>query len=304
VSASGSAAMQMYISALLFLITSNPFHFGPCMATQATELTDSDVGYVGPNPPKTTPPRASRLRDRLTFRTNVIPLYHALFEPAAYGGPSTSVSTDRATRALNIFIAAVGLVLAMPLFLLIAVAIKLSSRGPVFYKQTRIGLDRRWNSAPSHEDSRMEDLGGRPFTMYKFRTMVVSAESAKKEVWATPFDGRVTKLGRRLRNTRLDELPQLLNVLAGDMNIVGPRPEQPTIFAELREVIPNYHMRQRVMPGITGWAQVNLAYDTSVDDVRRKVEYDLEYLSTRSAARDLRIMVRTVPIVLSSRLGW
>jgi lipopolysaccharide/colanic/teichoic acid biosynthesis glycosyltransferase len=140
--------------------------------------------------------------------------------------------------------------------------------------------------------------------MYKFRTMVVTAESDKKEVWATPFDGRVTKLGRRLRNTRLDELPQLLNVLAGDMNIVGPRPEQPTIFAELREVIPNYHMRQRVMPGITGWAQVNLAYDTSIDDVRRKVEYDLEYLSTRSAARDLRIMARTVPIVLSCRLGW
>jgi lipopolysaccharide/colanic/teichoic acid biosynthesis glycosyltransferase len=274
------------------------------MATQATELTDSDAGYVGPNPPKTTRPRSSRLRDRLTFRTNVLPIYHALFEPATYGRLSRSVGTDRAPRALNIFIAAVGLVLAAPLFLFIAMAVKLSSRGPVFYKQTRIGLDRRWNSAPSHEDSRVEDLGGRPFTMYKFRTMVVSAESDKKEVWATPFDGRVTKLGRRLRNTRLDELPQLLNVLAGDMNIVGPRPEQPTIFAELREVIPNYHMRQRVMPGITGWAQVNLAYDTSVDDVRRKVEYDLEYLSTRSAARDLRIMVRTVPIVLSSRLGW
>jgi len=274
------------------------------MATTATELTDSDAGYVGPNSPNTTRPRASRLKDRLTFRTNVLPLYHALFEPVSYSRIRASVGTERATRILNIFVAALGLVLALPLFLLIAVAIKLSSRGPVFYKQIRIGLDRRWNSAPSHEDSRIEDLGGRPFTMYKFRTMVVTAESDKKEVWATPFDGRVTKLGRRLRNTRLDELPQLLNVLAGDMNIVGPRPEQPTIFAELREVIPNYHMRQRVMPGITGWAQVNLAYDTSVDDVRRKVEYDLEYLSTRSAARDLRIMARTLPIVLNSRLGW
>jgi len=274
------------------------------MATTATELTDSDAEYVAPNSLKTTRLGAWRLRDRLTLRTNALPFYQAVFEVASYRWLGAAVRTDRATRALNIFVAALGLLIALPLFLLIAVAIKLTSRGPVFYKQTRIGLDRRWNSAPSHEDSRIVDLGGRPFTMYKFRTMVVTAESDKKEVWATPFDGRVTKLGRRLRNTRLDELPQLLNVLAGDMNIVGPRPEQPTIFAELREVIPNYHMRQRVMPGITGWAQVNLAYDTSIDDVRRKVEYDLEYLSTRSAARDLRIMARTVPIVLSCRLGW
>lgn len=274
------------------------------MATPATELTDSDAEYVEPPIPETTRLSALRLRDRLPFRTNVLPFYHAVFEPVSYKWLSTAVRTDRATRALNIFVAALGLLTSVPLFLLIAVAIKLTSRGPVFYKQTRIGLDRRWNSAPSHEDSRIVDLGGRPFTMYKFRTMVVTAESDKKEVWATPFDGRVTKLGRRLRNTRLDELPQLVNVLAGDMNIVGPRPEQPTIFAELREVIPNYHMRQRVMPGITGWAQVNLAYDTSVDDVRRKVEYDLEYLSMRSAAHDLRIMARTVPIVLSCRLGW
>jgi lipopolysaccharide/colanic/teichoic acid biosynthesis glycosyltransferase len=278
------------------------------MATTATEITDSDTPCVEPNSAKTTRLRALRLRDRVTDRTNVIPLTRAFLELASYKGETASVGpplgTERATRALNIFVAALGLLIAVPLFLLISVAIKLSSRGPVFYKQTRIGLDRRSNGAPSHEDSRIEDLGGRPFTMYKFRTMVVTAESDKKEVWATPCDGRVTRVGRWLRRTRLDELPQLLNVLAGDMNIVGPRPERPTIFAELREVIPNYHMRQRVMPGITGWAQVNLAYDTSVDDVRRKVEYDLEYLSTRSAARDLRIMARTVPIVLSCRLGW
>jgi lipopolysaccharide/colanic/teichoic acid biosynthesis glycosyltransferase len=201
-------------------------------------------------------------------------------------------------------IATVLLLVTAPVFVLIALAIKLSSRGPVFYKQTRVGLDRRWKEAPSHTDSRLKDLGGKPFTMYKFRTMVVAAESDQREVWATPRDNRVTPIGRYLRTARLDELPQLLNVLAGDMNIVGPRPERPTIFAEMRQVIPNYHIRQRVMPGITGWAQVNLAYDTSVDDVRRKVEYDLEYLSTRSAARDLGIMARTVPIMLFSRLGW
>lgn len=278
------------------------------MPTTAAEVSGPDTKYVETKSPKTTRLRALRLRDGAIFRTNVLPFHDVFCEIGSYKGQSTTVGTllgtDRTTRVLNIFVAALGLLIAAPLFLLIALAIKLFSRGPVFYKQTRIGLDRRWNSAPSHEDSRIQDLGGRPFTMYKFRTMVVAAESDQKEVWATPRDGRVTKIGRRLRLTRLDELPQLLNVLAGDMNIVGPRPERPTIFAELREAIPNYHMRQRVMPGITGWAQVNLAYDTSVDNVRRKVEYDLEYLSTRSAARDLGIMARTVPIMLFCRLGW
>jgi lipopolysaccharide/colanic/teichoic acid biosynthesis glycosyltransferase len=278
------------------------------MPTTAAEVSGPDTKYVETKSRKTTRLRALRLRDGAIFRTNVLPFYDASCEIGSDKGQSTIVGTllgtDRTTRVLNIFVAALGLLIAAPLFLLIALAIKLFSRGPVFYKQTRIGLDQRWNNAPSHEDSRIQDLGGRPFTMYKFRTMVVAAESDQKEVWATPRDGRVTKIGRHLRLTRLDELPQLLNVLAGDMNIVGPRPERPTIFAELREAIPNYHMRQRVMPGITGWAQVNLAYDTSVDDVRRKVEYDLEYLSTRSAARDLRIMARTVPIMLFCRLGW
>lgn len=300
------AATQVHMPRVLILGPYLLIH--PRMATTAAEVTGPDTEYVETNSPKKTRLRAFRLRDRATFRPNVLPLPEALFEVGSHKGQSTTagtlLGTERATRALNMFVAALGLLVAAPLFLLIAVAIKLSSRGPVFYKQTRIGLDRRWNSAPSHVDSRIQDLGGRPFTMYKFRTMVVAAERDKKEVWATPCDERVTKIGRRLRLTRLDELPQLMNVLAGDMNIVGPRPERPTIFAELREVIPNYHMRQRVMPGITGWAQVNLAYDTSVDDVRRKVEYDLEYLSTRSAARDLGIMARTVPIMLFCRLGW
>lgn len=215
-----------------------------------------------------------------------------------------SVGIDRAARFVNIFVAALGLIVGGPLFVLIAIAIKLSSSGPVFYKQTRIGIDRRWNREPSHRDLRTKDLGGRPFTMYKFRTMVLRAEPDNKEVWATPRDERVTALGRYLRITRLDELPQLLNVVLGDMNIVGPRPERPTIFAELRETIPNYHMRQRVMPGITGWAQVNQAYDTCVDDVRRKVAFDLEYLGTRSVTRDLLIMARTIPIMLLCRFGW
>lgn len=211
---------------------------------------------------------------------------------------------DRTTRILNVAVAAIVLVIAAPIFFLVTLVIKLTSNGPVLYKQTRVGLDRRWNRKSSHESLRHKDLGGRPFTMYKFRTMVIDAEPDNKEVWATPQDQRVTPVGRFLRASRLDELPQLLNVLAGDMNIVGPRPERPGIFAELRQEIPNYHLRQRVMPGITGWAQVNQSYDTCVGDVRRKVAYDLEYLGTRSVVRDLSIMARTIPIMLLCRFGW
>lgn len=284
------------------------------MATTAAEVSgidsDSDTPLVvDPSSRNSLTFRKLRSRGHAVFRSNELPFFYPLFER---GGPTEAPSqsiaaphgSDSATRVLNIVVGVIGLLLTAPLFVLIAIAIKLTSRGPVFYKQTRIGLDRRWNRAPTHADSRIRDLGGSPFTMYKFRTMVVAAESDSKEVWARPDDERVTMIGRRLRVTRLDELPQLLNVLAGNMNIVGPRPERPTIFAELREAIPDYHMRQRVMPGITGWAQVNQAYDTSVDDVRRKVQFDLEYLSTRSVTRDLRIMARTVPIMLFSRLGW
>jgi lipopolysaccharide/colanic/teichoic acid biosynthesis glycosyltransferase len=119
-----------------------------------------------------------------------------------------------------------------------------------------------------------------------------------------PGDKRITPVGRFLRATRLDELPQLFNVLRGDMNVVGPRPERPEIFAELRSAIPFYHVRQRVMPGITGWAQINQCYDQCVDDVRRKVDLDLEYLRSRSVGQDLSIMARTVPIMVKRQLGW
>jgi lipopolysaccharide/colanic/teichoic acid biosynthesis glycosyltransferase len=220
---------------------------------------------------------------------------------ANFGRP---LGTHTWTRALNVFVALIGLLLAWPICLLIAVAVKLTGKGPVLYTQTRIGLDRRGDSAPKDVDSRVRDLGGRPFTMYKFRTMVDTAEVDSKEVWATPSDKRVTPLGRFLRVSRLDELPQLWNVLAGNMNIVGPRPERPQIFAELRTVIPHYHLRQRVMPGITGWAQINQPYDTCVEDVRRKIELDLEYVRTRSVGRDISIMARTVPVMMLGKLGW
>jgi lipopolysaccharide/colanic/teichoic acid biosynthesis glycosyltransferase len=208
-----------------------------------------------------------------------------------------------ARRALNIVVAAVGLVVTFPLMLLIAILIKLTSRGPVLFTQTRVGLDRRSLSGAGGNTRRHQDLGGSPFTMYKYRTMR-PADERNAAVWADPEDTRVTPLGRVLRKLRLDELPQLFNVLKGDMNIVGPRPEQPTIFVYLREQIEGYQRRQRVRPGITGWAQINQGYDTSVDDVRRKVRYDLEYIRSQSTLEDLRIMARTVPVMLRRRGAW
>jgi lipopolysaccharide/colanic/teichoic acid biosynthesis glycosyltransferase len=123
-------------------------------------------------------------------------------------------------------------------------------------------------------------------------------------VWATQDDPRVTAVGRFLRQYRLDELPQLLNVVRGDMNIVGPRPERPTIFAELRQHIAEYPQRQRAKPGITGLAQINHHYDRSMEDVRTKVRYDLEYIRRRSLWEDLRIMLQTIPVVFLRRGGW
>jgi lipopolysaccharide/colanic/teichoic acid biosynthesis glycosyltransferase len=206
-------------------------------------------------------------------------------------------------RVLNVTIAILALVCLSPVMLLIAIAVKLSSRGPVFYSQVRVGVDRRFRYTGT-DDRRRYDHGGKPFVMYKFRTMVVDAEKEGQAVWALKQDPRVTLVGRVLRKTRLDELPQLVNVLRGEMNIVGPRPERPTIFADLRAHIPAYPLRQRVKPGITGWAQINQAYDACVDDVRRKVAYDLEYVRRQGLVEDLRIMTMTLPVMLFRKGGW
>lgn len=205
---------------------------------------------------------------------------------------------ERPRRVLNVAVALAGLVITLPLFVIISVAIKLTSRGPVIYKQERIGLDLR-SAVPGPEDPRRRrDLGGRPFMMYKFRTMRVDAECATGAVWSGKDDPRVTPLGRFLRHCRLDELPQLLNVLKGDMNVVGPRPERASIFATLRERIPDYTIRQRARPGITGYAQVNLEYDATVEDVVDKLKYDAAYVREQSVALDLQIMAKTVPVML------
>jgi lipopolysaccharide/colanic/teichoic acid biosynthesis glycosyltransferase len=210
---------------------------------------------------------------------------------------------DRARRALNVAAALVGLILAFPVMLVVAVLIKMSSPGPVLFKQVRVGVDRRSLGETSTNWRRKYDHGGRLFTLYKFRTMH-QVNGATPQVWATPDDPRLFPVGRLLRKYRLDELPQLVNVLKGDMNMVGPRPEQPEIFSDLREKLGRYPHRQRVLPGITGLAQVNQHYDTCLDDVRRKLSYDLTYLRRVSAAEDLRIMAQTVPTVLFGKGAW
>jgi lipopolysaccharide/colanic/teichoic acid biosynthesis glycosyltransferase len=207
-------------------------------------------------------------------------------------------------RAVNIVLAAAALIITSPVLLLVAVLVKLTSRGPVFYSQERVGLDRRTPGPNAQNHRRAHDVGGKPFTIYKFRTMRLDAEQTSGAVWAREQDPRVTPVGRLLRQYRLDELPQFINVLKGEMNIVGPRPERPTIFAELREHIAEYPLRQRAKPGITGLAQINHHYDRSIEDVRTKVTYDLEYIRRQSLLEDLRIMLKTVPAILLRKGGW
>jgi lipopolysaccharide/colanic/teichoic acid biosynthesis glycosyltransferase len=206
---------------------------------------------------------------------------------------------DRSRRALNVLVAGLGILVTAPLWILIAVAVKLSSPGPVVFAQSRVGLDRRYRPAPAAVNrERARDRGGRVFTIYKFRTMRTDGGHTS-QVWASKDDPRITPVGRFLRATRLDELPQFINVLKGDMNIVGPRPEQPTIFEELNGELGNrYRDRQQVLPGITGLAQVTLGYDIDLDGVRRKIGKDLEYIRRRSTSEDLLIMAKTVPVMV------
>lgn len=218
-------------------------------------------------------------------------------EPRIGRSRRTPDYNERIRRGINIAVASVGIFLTAPIMLVVALLIKLTSPGPVIYKQHRVGIDRRGNRGPGSENYRRSvDHGGKLFTIYKFRTMRNDPKAGQQ--WASKNDPRITTVGSFLRATRIDELPQFFNVLKGDMNIVGPRPEQPQIFQELRQSIGRYQERQRVLPGITGLAQVTLGYDTSVDDVKKKVEMDLEYIERSSPAEDLLIMAKTVPVMV------
>jgi len=231
--------------------------------------------------------------------THPFPFTAGAVPAAASSAPDDELRRDLICRALNVLVAVIGLVLTAPLMGLIAILIKLTSPGPVIYRQVRVGWNRRAGRAPRSDGGMDDESCGMPFTIYKFRTMRVAAVGAT-QVWAQRNDPRITPVGLVLRKFRLDELPQLYNVVIGDMNVVGPRPEQPDIVRRLRTSIRNYAARQRVLPGITGLAQVTMGYDQSVDDVRRKVALDLEYVRRRSPLEDLRIMARTTLVMLGA----
>jgi lipopolysaccharide/colanic/teichoic acid biosynthesis glycosyltransferase len=202
-------------------------------------------------------------------------------------------------RAIDLAGSAVGLVLLSPLFLLIAIAIKLDSRGSIFYRQERVGVNRRRNGQHSPQSGERRSLNryGRSIHVYKFRSMVSDAEKGTGPVWAKAEDARITRVGRILRKTRLDEFPQLWNVLKGEMSLVGPRPERFFFVRQLDEVIPGYSRRCDVMPGITGLAQVKRGYDSSVDSANTKLQYDLYYVRNRQLLLDLKIMAATVKVM-------
>jgi sugar transferase (PEP-CTERM system associated) len=185
-----------------------------------------------------------------------------------------------AKRLIDIAISLAFLILAAPLGFLAGLAIRLESPGPVFYRQERVGLN------------------GAVFKVWKFRSMRVDAERDGSPRWAASADDRVTRVGRFIRKVRIDEIPQVLNVLAGEMSFIGPRPERPFFVEQLRKQIPYYDLRHRVRPGITGWAQVNYPYGASVQDARRKLAYDLYYLKRCDLLLDLLILLQTVRVVL------
>ena len=178
-------------------------------------------------------------------------------------------------RLVDLLLAMVLAVLTAPLLLLAVVLVKLTSIGPAIYSQTRLGLGRR------------------PFTIYKVRSMYHDCERLSGPTWSTGNDPRVTPVGRFLRSTHLDELPQLWNVLRGDMSLVGPRPERPEIITRLENVIPRYHQRLNILPGVTGLAQLNLPPDTDIESVRHKLAYDLYYAQRGGLWMDLRIILST-----------
>jgi sugar transferase (PEP-CTERM system associated) len=189
----------------------------------------------------------------------------------------------RFRRFFSVVISLVGLIFASPLIPLIYLAIRLDSDGPGFYTQTRMGK------------------GGSLFKVWKFRTMRVDAEFATGPQWAGDNDPRVTRVGRFLRTSRLDEIPQLWCVLRGDMAFVGPRPERPEFIEMLSEKIPFYRVRHMVRPGVTGWAQINYRYGSTVEDALEKLQYDLFYIKNASLGLDLLILFQTVKTVLLRR---
>lgn len=183
-------------------------------------------------------------------------------------------------RLMDIVFSLIILIVTLPITLIVALAIKLDSEGPVFFKQIRVGKD------------------GKEFKIYKFRSMIKDAEKHTGPIWSTKDDPRITRVGKIIRKFRLDEIPQFINVLRGEMSLVGPRPERPYFVEKLSQEIPLYKRRLKVKPGITGWAQVKHKYDESIEDVKKKLQYDLYYIENISLRMDLKILFRTIFVVM------
>jgi exopolysaccharide biosynthesis polyprenyl glycosylphosphotransferase len=207
-----------------------------------------------------------------------------------FGMPLIEVSPEpmqlwelTAKRFFDVAISFIVLAVTFPLLVVIGMMIRFTSDGPAIYKQIRVGRNEK------------------PFTMYKFRTMFDNAEKDTGPQWAIKNDPRITPIGKWLRRLRIDELPQFLNVLMGDMSLVGPRPERPHFVDKFSAEVPLYSRRHRVRPGITGWAQVKWKYDASMDDVREKTKYDLFYIENASMKMDAKILINTIMTVVKGR---
>ena len=183
-------------------------------------------------------------------------------------------------RLMDILISIILLIVSSPIILLTSIAIKIDSNGPVFYKQERSGMNEKI------------------FKIIKFRSMRIDAEKDSGPVWSTKDDPRITRVGKFIRKVRIDEIPQMVNVLKGEMSLVGPRPERPFFVEQLSKEIPFYKRRLKVRPGVTGWAQVKHKYDENVEDVKEKLRYDLFYIENMSLSNDFKILFRTVFVVL------
>lgn len=188
-----------------------------------------------------------------------------------------------ARRLVSFLLALIGLMICLPLFPLIAAAVKISSPGPVFYRQKRVGLR------------------GHVFSCCKFRTMKANAEADTGATWAADDDPRITRVGKFLRKVRLDEIPQMWNVLKGEMGFIGPRPERPEFVSKLSEQIPYYNLRHIIRPGITGWAQIRYKYGNTIEDSRQKLQYDLFYIKNLSIGLDFWVLVQTLKVIILGR---
>jgi len=214
--------------------------------------------------------------------TGSIPVEHLRHDWLLFANGFSLLSkqyVQRIKRLIDFASSALLIIVSAPVLLLTAIAIKFESRGPVFFRQERAGKD------------------GRIFLVFKFRSMIEGAEN-NGAAWATENDPRITKVGRAIRFLRIDELPQVLNVFRGEMSLVGPRPERPEFVKELEARIPFYGIRHSVRPGITGWAQVKYGYGASVEDALKKLEYDLFYLKNMSVLLDIKILLKTIGVVL------